>query len=319
MRICRSWRRLLRARVDPGTIQDTITNKNEPMHPSELENWLAQGRRVSCHGHSIFVREEGPGEALLCLHGYPFSSWQWRRLWAALAGRYRMLAPDMLGCGCSDKPRDFNYSISAQTDLMIDLLQQLGVTEVHLLAHDYGVSIAQEWLARNQEGATAPHVRSVCFLNGGLLPEKFRERMEHRLIRLRGLQMTLLFDERAFERSVGALYGPETRPSAGELHHDWELAVRNGGLFVADKIFHFLEERIENRERWVGAMQKAEVPLCLINGTADPIAGQAMLESYREIVPKSAVVPLESIGHFPHLEAPAAVLAAYLDFARRSL
>jgi pimeloyl-ACP methyl ester carboxylesterase len=314
MRICHSWRRLLRARLDPRTIQHTITNKNEPMLQSELENWLSQGRRVSCHGHSIFVREEGTGEALLCLHGYPYSSWQWRRLWAALPGRYQTLAPDMLGCGYSDKPRDFNYSITAQTDLMVSLLQQLGITEVHLLAHDYGVSIAQEWLARNQQGGAAARIRSVCFLNGGLLPEKFRERMEHRLIRLRGMQMTLLFDEQAFERSIGALYGPGTRPSTGELHHEWELAARNGGLFIADKIFHFLEERIENRERWVGAMQKADVPLCLINGAADPIAGQAMLESYREIVPNSTVVPLEGIGHFPHLEAPERMLAEYHRF-----
>ncbi len=83
---------------------------------------------------------------------------------------------------------------------------------------------------------------------------------------------------------------------------------------MADKIFRFLEERIENRERWVGAMQKADIPLCLISGTADPIAGQAMLESYREIVPNSAVVPLEGIGHFPHLEAPERVLAEYHKF-----
>ncbi|MGH8561827.1 MAG: alpha/beta fold hydrolase, partial [Nevskiales bacterium] len=219
------------------------------MSQSELEHWRTQGRAMVFHGHSVFLRESGQGEALLCLHGYPYSSWQWRRLWPALAAQYHVIAPDMIGCGFSDKPRDFGYNIPAQADLMTDLLRQLNVSEVHLLAHDYSVSIAQELLARNQEGAAGPRVRSVCFLNGGLLPEKFRERMEHRLIRLSGMQVALLFDGRSFERSVGALYGPDTRPSAGELAQDWELATRNGGLFVADKIFHFLEERIVNRER----------------------------------------------------------------------
>ena len=288
------------------------------MQQSELETWQAQGRLTDYRGHAVFLREEGRGEALLCLHGYPYSSWQWRRLWPALAGRYRLIAPDMIGSGFSDKPRDFDYSIQAQTDLVVDILRQLGMSDVHLLAHDYGVSIAQEMLARNQAGVQDPKVRSVCFLNGGLLPEKFRERMEHRLIRLRGMQVALLFDGRSYARSVSALYGPVTRPSPGELALDWELASQNGGLFVADKIFRFLEARIENRDRWVGALQKSAVPLRLINGADDPIAGQAMAETYREVVPQADVISLPGIGHFPHLEAADKVLEAYLEFAGRS-
>jgi pimeloyl-ACP methyl ester carboxylesterase len=86
-------------------------------------------------------------------------------------------------------------------------------------------------------------------------------------------------------------------------------------LFIADKIFHFLEERIDNRERWVGALQQTSVPLRLINGVADPIAGQAMADTYREIVPRADVVMLPDIGHFPHLEAPEQVLQAHAEFA----
>jgi pimeloyl-ACP methyl ester carboxylesterase len=280
----------------------------------ELAAWESEGRFLAYRGHYVFVREAGEGEPLLCLHGYPYSSWQWRRMLPALAQRYRVIAVDMIGCGLSEKPRDMAYTIPVQADLMAAILQQLNVEDVHLLAHDYGVSVAQELLARNLEGTTAPRIRSVCFLNGGLFPEKFRERMEHRLIRLRGMQVALLFDGKSFERSIGALYGPATRPSTGELSHDWELATHNGGLFVADKIFHFLEERIDNRERWVGAMQNTPVPLCLVNGAADPIAGQAMAELFREAVSHAGLVPLEGIGHFPHLEVPERVLAAYVEF-----
>lgn len=287
------------------------------MHSAELEQWRKQGRVLDCQGHALFVSEAGQGDALLCLHGYPYASWQWRKLWPGLARQYRVIAPDLLGCGLSDKPRDFNYNIQAQTHLVVEVLRQLGLTNVHVLAHDYGVSVAQELLARNQQGGDAPRVRSVCFLNGGLLPEKFRERMEHRLIRLRGMQVALLFDGKSFERSIGALYAPATRPADGELALDWELATANGGLFVADKIFHFLEERIETRERWVGALQNATVPLRLVNGAADPIAGAAMAETYREIVPQADVVSLPGIGHFPHLECPEQVLQAYQEFRDR--
>ncbi len=287
------------------------------MSRAELEQWRLQGRHLDYRGHSVFLREAGAGEALLCLHGYPYSGWHWHRLWPALAAQYRVIAPDMLGCGYSGKPRDFSYNIPAQADVMAEVLRQLGIADVHLLAHDYGVSIAQELLARNLQGGDAPRVRSVCFLNGGLLPEKFRERMEHRLIRLRGMQVALLFDGSAFARSIGALYGAGTRPTAEALALDWELATRDGGLFVADRIFHFLEERIDNRERWVGALQKTSALLRLVNGAADPIAGQVMADTYREVVPKADVVSLPGIGHFPHLEAPDAVLKAYAEFRSR--
>jgi pimeloyl-ACP methyl ester carboxylesterase len=288
------------------------------MTQPNLTHWRTQqSRQLSSQGHSVFIKEAGTGSALLCLHGYPYSSWQWRKLWPSLAAHYRVIAPDMIGCGFSGKPRDFDYSITAQTDLMVDLLAQLGVTEVHVLAHDYGVSIAQELLARNLAAERAPRVRSVCFLNGGLLPEKFRERMEHRLIRLRGMQVALLFDGKSFVRSIGALYAAETRPSDAELMQDWEVATCNGGLFVADKIFHFLEERITQRERWVGALQKAEIPLRMINGSADPIAAPAMAEHYAEIVTKPDVVSLPGIGHFPHLECPEQVLASFDAFQKR--
>lgn len=280
-----------------------------------LASWRGQqSRQLAYQGHPVFIKEAGTGSALLCLHGYPYSSWQWRKLWPSLVAHYRVIAPDMIGCGFSDKPRDFEYAITAQADLMVELLAQLGVDEVHVLAHDYGVSIAQELLARNQAGEPAPRVRSVCFLNGGLLPEKFRERMEHRLIRLRGMQVALLFDGQSFVRSIGALYAADTRPSDAELMQDWEVATCNGGLFVADKIFHFLEERITQRERWVGALQKAEVPLRLINGAADPVAGATMAEHYAEIVTKADVVSLPGIGHFPHLECPERVLACFDEF-----
>lgn len=279
-----------------------------------LDDWRAHGRTLGIEGHSVFFRDEGQGEVLLCLHGYPYASWQWRKLWPGLVRHHRVIAPDMLGCGYSDKPRDFNYSIRAETDIVLFLLQQLGVSDVHILAHDYGVSIAQEMLARIQQGQSSPAVHSVCFLNGGLLPEKFRERMEHRLIRLRGMQVALLFDGKSFERSIGALYAPDKRPANDELALDWELATSSGGLFVADKIFHFLEERIEHRERWVGALQNTKIPLQLINGSADPIAGEEMAILYQTIVPHSAVIQLPDVGHFPHLECPQEVLDAYQAF-----
>jgi pimeloyl-ACP methyl ester carboxylesterase len=62
---------------------------------------------------------------------------------------------------------------------------------------------------------------------------------------------------------------------------------------------------------------QAEVPLTLIDGAADPISGAHMAARYRELVPRAEVTLLDGIGHYPQVEAPAAVLEAYAAFRGR--
>lgn len=76
----------------------------------------------------------------------------------------------------------------------------------------------------------------------------------------------------------------------------------------------YIPERIEHRERWVGALMKSTVPLKLIDGASDPTSGEHMVARYRELVPSADVTLLEGIGHYPQVEAPLAVLEAYLQF-----
>ena len=77
-----------------------------------------------------------------------------------------------------------------------------------------------------------------------------------------------------------------------------------------------MAERVQYRERWVGALQAAKIPLCFINGVADPISGQHMVDRYRELIPNPQVVELKDIGHFPLIEAPKAVLQHFGDFQK---
>jgi len=76
----------------------------------------------------------------------------------------------------------------------------------------------------------------------------------------------------------------------------------------------YMQDRIDNRERWVGAMQKTQVPLRVIDGVVDPISGVHMTERYKELIPNPDIVLLDDIGHFPLIEAPKDVLKHYLEF-----
>jgi len=68
------------------------------------------------------------------------------------------------------------------------------------------------------------------------------------------------------------------------------------------------------RERWVNALQRAALPLKLIDGAADPVSGAHMVKRYCELVQNPDVSVLDDIGHYPQLEAPQRVLRAYFEF-----
>ncbi len=289
------------------------------MHGMELSDWKREGKIFSFEGHRIFYRDEGAGEVLLCLHGFPTSSWDWSRLWPQLITRFRVVAPDLLGYGFSDKPSRHVYSLLGQATLTERLMQSLGITHAHVLSHDFGVSVVQELLARQlereQAGQQGLVLRSSCFLNGGLFPEVYQPRLIQRLLAGPvGPLVARFVTQRSFERSFSAVFGERTRPSKQELKEFWEVITYNGGSRLAHRHIRFMADRVHHRERWTGALQRTRVPLRMVNGSADPVSGAHMAARYREVVPRPDIVSLEGIGHYPMVEAPQAVLEALLAF-----
>jgi pimeloyl-ACP methyl ester carboxylesterase len=289
------------------------------------QQWRAAGRAHVHRGQEFFwieqAREPGLDHALLLIHGFPTSSWDWHKLWDALGTKFpRVIAADMMGFGFSSKPPGYPYSILDQADLLEGLLAHLGVRRVHLFAHDYGDTVAQELLARHLErgAAGAPQIGSCVLLNGGLFPETHRARtIQKLLLTPLGPLLSRLMNRRGFDRSFAAVFGANTQPGREELDQFWDLIRFNGGTRIMHKLIRYMPERLAHRERWVGALQKTKVPLRVVNGPDDPVSGAHMVARYRELVPNPDVVTLPGIGHYPQTEDPAGVLKAFLEFHGR--
>jgi pimeloyl-ACP methyl ester carboxylesterase len=282
------------------------------------DEWRAQGDFFEWRGARIFFRCAGRGEPVLLIHGFPTASWDWAPLWPALADRYRVMTLDMIGFGFSSKPRDFGYSILAQADLFGALLAREQVTSYRLIAHDYGLTVAQELLARQREEAAAPRITSVCLLNGGLFPETHRALPTQKLLASPlGPLIARLSSYRTFARAMRRVWGAHPVPEE-ELRAMWQLIETNNGMRVMPKLIGYMAERRLYRARWVGALVGAPMPVRLIDGLVDPISGAHMVARYRELVPNPDVVELPSVGHYPQLEAPAEVERAILDHFGRA-
>lgn len=281
-----------------------------------LEQWREQGQALDFRGHAIryWIAGDAGAKPLLLIHGFPTASWDWHRLWAPLAARYRLIACDMLGFGYSAKPRGHAYSLLEQADLQQALLAHIGERRpLHLLAHDYGDSVAQELIARHQDGQL--QLASCVFLNGGLFPETHHPvRVQKLLLGPLGPLIGRLFSRRKLAQSFARIFGPNTQASDAELDALWQLVAYNDGPAVMHRLIRYMPERRQQRQRWVTAMQVTAVPMRVIDGAFDPISGAHMVARYRELIADADTVLLEGIGHYPQLEAPAAVLDHYLQF-----
>lgn len=271
-----------------------------------LDAWWAGGTREHLCGHLVFVRVEGgDGPWTTWLHGFPTSSYDWWPLLQHARPPGRHLLVDFLGFGASEKPRNHPYTLVEQADIVEAAWAKHGITETRLVSHDYGVSVAQELLAR--AGVTFPE---AAFLNGGLFPHLHRPiRMQKLLAGPLGPLLGRFSNEKTLTDGMRKVMAKP--PSAKELHEHWRSISRDDGHRVMPRLLGYIEERRQNEQRWVGALTGTlDVPKRFVWGPEDPVSGAHVLPEIRERVPGAQVHVIDGAGHWPQLEDVPAVAEA---------
>src|SRR5687768_2827279 len=118
---------------------------------------------IDLHGHAVTYRTAGDGPVLLLLHGIANSSETWESVAAALAERFAIVAPDLLGHGESATPRG-DYSLGAHASGVRDLLTALGHDHVTVVGHSLGGGVAMQFAYQFPERCD----RLVLVSSGGL-------------------------------------------------------------------------------------------------------------------------------------------------------
>lgn len=273
-------------------------------------DWIAGGGQVEVNGYCLFVRQDGAGRPVTLLHGFPTSSHDWAATVPHLvAAGCRVTTLDLLGFGQSAKPRRHRYSIHEQADLVEALWDHLEIDATMLVAHDYGVSVAQELLARD-----SGRITRTALLNGGLYPDLHRPVLLQRLLHSRvGPLLARLTDEKRF--TVG-LRGVLSRPVPDEVLHDmWTSVAHENGQRLAPRLLRYIDDRRTHSARWITSLEQYEGPLLFVWGPDDPVSGAHVLPRLRERRPHATFTVPPGTGHYPQIEAPqetAGALAAFL-------
>ena len=123
---------------------------------SFLDDFLSKhpGRDFDRRGLRLHYIDEGQGEPVVMLHGNPTWSFMYRRLIDSLHHSHRVIVPDHIGCGLSEKPDDsrYSYTLKSRVDDLESLLDHLGLDrDLTLVLHDWGGMIGMAYAARHPE------------------------------------------------------------------------------------------------------------------------------------------------------------------------
>jgi pimeloyl-ACP methyl ester carboxylesterase len=282
-----------------------------------IDTWQSRGQRIDTPDGRVFVVDT-PGEAavpVLALHGFPTSSWDFAASIEQMAPRRRVVAFDFIGMGLSDKPATHGYSLFEQADIALHVARELGLGRVHLWAHDMGTSVATELLARRERGLLPIEVASFVLMNGSVHIELAHLTFGQQILKSPLGPMFARLNSRAtFKAQMRRIFA---RPPADEeLDAMWELVAREDGAARLASIIRYTEERARFRRRWIGALERCDVPALVAWGRRDPVAVMAIAEKLAGEIPGAKFEVWDDLGHYPQVEDPARVaktVSAFFD------
>jgi pimeloyl-ACP methyl ester carboxylesterase len=276
-----------------------------PIHVQEKEHTMDHPtfyRTVKIDGLSIFYREAGPkdGPTILFLHGLPSSSRMFEPLFARLADRYHLVAPDYPGYGHSDwpDPEHFAYTFDHIAQVMNDFTQQLELSRYTLYMQDYGGPVGFRMALEHPESVQALIVQDAVAHNEGLGANWATRRAfwADRPAYEEALRKNLLSLQTTKTRHVGddpniELYDPD-------LWTD-EYAFLNapGQAEIQSDLFYDYRTNVDAYPKWQAWMQKRQPKLLVIWGKHDLSFDPGEPERYRKDVPSAEVQVLDA-GHF---------------------
>jgi haloalkane dehalogenase len=230
----------------------------------------AAGREFSAAGVRSFVRCEGSGEDVLCLHGIPASSFLYRKVLPELAGRgLRGVAFDLPGLGLAARPATFSYTWTGHGAWCAAAVDELRLDTFHLVVHDYSGPVGFELCARAPD-----RIRSLTILNTVVDVEAFHRPWLVELLARRGIgEAVLQAVPHIVFRTVLTRLGIGDRRGIGDTELDAWLDLLRGtdrGRALL-RMARDLERTREKRDLYVTTLRELSVPVQIVWGVDDPI------------------------------------------------
>jgi 2-hydroxymuconate-semialdehyde hydrolase len=263
-------------------------------------------KRTKVLGGELAYLDLGEGPAVLLLHGFPTSSYLWRREAWLLAQRMRVIAPDLLGYGESDKAGDADLSEPAQVGYMLEFLDRLGIRELAVVGHDLGGAIAQMLaLDGGVEVEALILLDTACF-------DAWPTEPAQRLRAVPPDRRTAVVAERAVRQTFAEGVAHHERLADDAVHSYVRPWLANpAALFRAAGAV--TGKGLAGRE---ADLADLDMPTLVIWGEEDPYLSADLAERLGEAILGSAVALLPGCSHFVTEDAPQTVGPLIYEYLR---
>jgi pimeloyl-ACP methyl ester carboxylesterase len=259
---------------------------------------------LTLHGHRRAFVKVGQGPVLLLLHGLGCDHTTWEPVIDALAKRYTVIAPDLLGHGQSAKPRA-DYSVGGYANAMRDLITVLGIDKVTVVGHSFGGGIAMQFAYQFPERTE----RLILVASGGLGPEvspAIRAITTPGFHQVMGL-LTLPGVRHVGMAGLRALSGAPLK-HARDLDEVANIYDSFKDPYARHAIQHVVRAVVDWRGQIVTMADRAylteAMPMCVVWGRDDRVIPVRHADNVGELAPLARVEVIPNAGHFPHKDHP---------------
>lgn len=274
------------------------------MHDKLKKYYPFTGRYFDLDGLALHYLDEGSGEPVVMLHGNPSWSFYYRNLVMALAGRYRCIVPDHIGCGLSDKPGDdrYDYTLRRRVDDLERLLDHLGIDRgVTLVLHDWGGMIGMAYAARHRS-----RIKRLVILNTAAfhLPKEKRFPFALRLCRDTRLGALLVRGMNAFSLAA-SFVGCRANPMPKDIRRAYRLPyntwqnriatlrfVQDIPLIPGDRSYDLVSAVA------AGLGDFSDLPTAIFWGERDFVFDSTFLAEWEQRFPRAEVHRYPEAGHY---------------------
>jgi pimeloyl-ACP methyl ester carboxylesterase len=277
------------------------------MLPADIQRFC-----VTVGAYRMHVMERGSGRPVLMLHGNPTWGFLYRKVAAALAGEpLRLIIPDLIGLGFSEKPRSMDeHRLERHGRWIGELIDALDLRDLIFVGQDWGGPIGLRALHDR-----ADRVAGMVILNTVVGPPKpkFRATAFHRFSRMPVLS-DVAFRLGGFPQNALALVQGDRRSLLGKVGRAYRYPLRHLrdrvaplalARMVPDSHEHHTIPELRVCEDFVRAYQG---PAAIVWGERDPVLGR-VLGHIRTLFPQAPVTRTRA-GHFLQEEVPDEIAAA---------
>lgn len=280
-------------------------------------------RSIETNGVTLAVDDQGSGDAVVLLHGFPELAYSWRyQIPALVDAGYRAVSFDQRGYGASSKPPNVtDYSLEILVEDVIGLLDRLGIDKATVVGHDWGSIVG--WTAAIVHPDRISRVvslnvpyRGACigFPTTDVIRDKLADRFGYVLMFQDEGVVEAMFaaDPDAWLRGIFSMVAGNKDFLTDDEFNVFADAFRAGGVTGPVNWYRNIDANAEKFASYLDA--PISQPTLMLAADADPVLPVSLIDGMDRWVPDLTTLVIEGSGHWTQQEQPGAVSEAIIEW-----